>query len=120
MEMTGADPVLAVQDATKSAAWFAEVFGSEVNDIGGWAFCRVGSVVFRLGTCPDEVPAADIGDHSYIADLHVDDVDAFYERAVAAGAEILQPVQTQPWGRREFVVRSPDGHRFMVVQRLTA
>lgn len=118
MRMMGADPVLAVHDATKSAAWFADVFGSEINDIGGWAFCRFGPVVFRLGTCPDEVPASHIGNHSYIADLHEDDVDAFYERAVAAGAEILQHVETQPWGRREFLVRSPDGHRFMVVQRL--
>jgi uncharacterized glyoxalase superfamily protein PhnB len=116
MRMISADPVLAVHDSTKSAAWYAEVLGCEVNDIGGWAFCRVGSVVFRLGTCPDEVPARDIGDHSYVAYLHVDDVDAFHARALAAGADVPQPVQTQPWGKREFVIRSPDGHRFMISQ----
>ncbi len=116
MRMLGADPVLAVHDCSRSAAWYAAVFGCEVNDIGGWAFCRVGSVVFRLGTCRNTVPASEIGDHSYVAYLQVDDVDAFHERALAAGANVTKAPTTEPWGKREFAVRSPDGHRFMVGQ----
>jgi uncharacterized glyoxalase superfamily protein PhnB len=120
MRMLRADPVLAVHDSTRSAAWYAAVFGAEVDDIGGWAFCRVGPVVFRLGTCPDEVPAGEIGDHSYVSYLHVDDVDAFYQRAIGAEADVVKPVQTEPWGMREFAVRSPDGHRFMIGQNMRA
>jgi uncharacterized glyoxalase superfamily protein PhnB len=41
-------------------------------------------------------------------------VDAFYERAVARGAEVLKPPTDEPWGRREMGLRSPDGHRFML------
>jgi hypothetical protein len=33
--------------------------------------------------------ASEQGDHSYVAYLHVDDVDGFHARAVAAGAEVL-------------------------------
>ncbi len=71
-----------------------------------------------LGLCPD-VPAADeLGDHSYVAYVRVDDVDGFHERAVAAGAEILQAPHDEPWGMRELALRSPDGHRFMLGQSI--
>ncbi len=44
-----------------------------------------------LGRCPDVVPASAIGDHSYVAYLRIDDVKAFHDRAIKAGAEILKP-----------------------------
>ena len=44
--------------------------------------------------------------------VHVDDVDAHYERARAAGARIdSQPVD-QPYGQREYGARDPEGHRW--------
>ena len=67
-----------------------------------------------LGLCPDVVPAAEIGDHSYVAYLRVDDVDSFHARAVDADAEILKPPTDEPWGMREMALRSPDGHRYML------
>nr|WP_156664679.1 VOC family protein [Mycobacterium sp. 852002-51057_SCH5723018] len=42
----------------------------------------------------------------------------YYRRAVAEGADILKPPTTEPWGRREMGLRSPDGHRFMLSERL--
>jgi uncharacterized glyoxalase superfamily protein PhnB len=63
------------------------------------------------------VPAArELGDHSYVAYLRVEDVDDFHRRAVAAGAEVLKRPRDEPWGRRELGLRSPDGHRFMLGQ----
>jgi uncharacterized glyoxalase superfamily protein PhnB len=44
--------------------------------------------------------------------VHVDDVDAHYERARAAGALIdSQPVD-QPYGQREYGARDLEGHRW--------
>jgi uncharacterized glyoxalase superfamily protein PhnB len=44
--------------------------------------------------------------------VHVDDVDAHYERARAAGALIdSQPVD-QLYGQREYGARDPEGHRW--------
>jgi uncharacterized glyoxalase superfamily protein PhnB len=60
------------------------------------------------------VPASEIGDHSYVAYLDVDDVDAVHRRALDGGPEVLKPPTDEPWGRRELALRSPDGHRFMV------
>lgn len=67
---------------------------------------------------PDVPSAGELGDHSYVACLHVDDVDAFHERAVAAGAEILKEPQDEPWGMRKLGIRSPDDHRFMLDQSI--
>jgi uncharacterized glyoxalase superfamily protein PhnB len=44
--------------------------------------------------------------------VHVDDVDAHYESACAAGAKIETEPQNQPYGQREYGVRDPEGHRW--------
>jgi uncharacterized glyoxalase superfamily protein PhnB len=118
VEILNSNPVLAVHDLEQSAAWYRDVLGCEVRDAepGNWTFCRSGEIDFMLGRCPDALPASELGDHSYVAYLRVDDVQAFHARAVAAGAEILKPPSNEPWGMREFGLRSPDGHRFMLGQ----
>src|SRR3954468_1365615 len=42
--------------------------------------------------------------------LPVDDPDERHDRAVAAGAEVVQELVDQPYGSREFAVRDPDGN----------
>jgi uncharacterized glyoxalase superfamily protein PhnB len=52
--------------------------------------------------------------------VQVDDVDAHFKRAVAAGARIdSQPVD-QPYGYREYGARDPEGHRWWFSTPLTA
>jgi catechol 2,3-dioxygenase-like lactoylglutathione lyase family enzyme len=41
--------------------------------------------------------------------IEVDDVDAVYERALAAGAEIVYPITDEDWGLKRFFVRDPNG-----------
>ncbi len=40
----------------------------------------------------------------------VDDPDAHHERAVAAGAEVLQDLTDQEYGSREYTARDPEGN----------
>lgn len=40
----------------------------------------------------------------------VEDVAALHERARAAGAEIVMPLEEQPYGGSNFSVRDPEGH----------
>lgn len=42
----------------------------------------------------------------------VDDVDAHYERAKAAGADIRREPQDEPYGDRRYDVVDPEGHRW--------
>ena len=119
MEIVAANPVLAVHDPHESAEWYRQVLACEVSevDVGNWVFCRSGSIQFMLGRCPATPPASQIGDHSYVAYLEVDDVEAYYAWAIAAGADVSKELRREPWGRDEFGIRSPDGHRFMVAGR---
>jgi uncharacterized glyoxalase superfamily protein PhnB len=41
--------------------------------------------------------------------IEVEDVDRVYERARAAGAEIIDPLTDEEWGLRRFFVRDPNG-----------
>ena len=44
----------------------------------------------------------------------VPDADAVHARAVAAGAEIIRPLQDTPYGSREFALRDPEGHSWSI------
>jgi uncharacterized glyoxalase superfamily protein PhnB len=46
--------------------------------------------------------------------LYVDDVDAVYERAVAAGAKAKMPPSDMFWGDRYGVLEDPFGHHWSV------
>ncbi len=120
MRITGSDPVLAVHDLDRSSAWYRDVLGCEIEDVepGNWTFCRTGDVTIMLGRCPDVPAARELGDHSYVAYLHVDNVEGFHHRAIAADAEVMKSLRDEPWGMREFGLRTPDGHRFILGQPL--
>lgn len=44
--------------------------------------------------------------------IHVDDVDAHFQRARAAGAQVEKEPVDQTYGQREYGVRDPEGHRW--------
>ena len=112
--------VLAVRDLDGSAAYFRDVLGFRLDwaDADDWRLLSRGTVRMMLGHCPNETPAAEIGAHSYIAYLEIDDVDALQAEIAARGALIRQPAADKPWGMREMLVATPDGHRIMVGQPL--
>lgn len=49
---------------------------------------------------------------------YVDDVDAHYARAAAAGATILEPVTDQFYGDRNYRAVDCEGHRWIFSQRV--
>jgi catechol 2,3-dioxygenase-like lactoylglutathione lyase family enzyme len=51
--------------------------------------------------------------------LWVDDVDAMYERAVAAGFRPDAAPADAPWGERYFHIRDPSGHELSFARPLT-
>jgi PhnB protein len=50
--------------------------------------------------------------------LLVEDADAIVERAVAAGAKVLLPVQDMFWGGRYGKIADPSGHEWGINQQL--
>ena len=110
--------VLAVPHLERSAAFYRDVLGFDIREMGdpGWRMYVRDACRIMAGECPDAMPAASLGDHSYFAYLVVDDVDTLHGKVAAAGAEIVKALRTEPWGMREFGVRTIDGHRMMFGQ----
>lgn len=108
--------VLAVPNIESSAAYFRDVLGFDVEwaDASDWRLVSRGSVRIMLGNCPNALPPSATGDHSYFGYLEVDEVDSLHEEFARKGAIILEPPTRRPYGMREFVVATPDGHRFVV------
>jgi catechol 2,3-dioxygenase-like lactoylglutathione lyase family enzyme len=48
--------------------------------------------------------------------FHSDDLDATFDRLVAADAEIVQEPTEQPWGTRDCAVRDPSGNMIRIDQ----
>ncbi len=108
--------VLAVPNLTRSADFYRHVLGFEIHEMGdpGWRLFVKDECRIMAGECPDALPAQELGDHSYFAYLVVDDVETYCAQVVAAGGELTKPLRTEPWGMREFGLRTVDGHRVMV------
>ena len=107
--------VIAVHDLARSAAWYRDVLGFEIHEVGdpGWRWFQRDACVILAGECPDALPPADTGDHAYFAYVDVDGIDAFHAAVLARGADTIKPLRDEPWGMREFGIRTIDGHRMM-------
>ena len=110
--------VLAVPNLVKSASYFRDVLGFQVQweDAADWRLAVRDEARVMLGHCPNDIPPADLGSHSWFGYL---DVDALRAEIVARGATCSQP-KDQPYGMREIVVTTLDGHRIVFGQQLAA
>ena len=107
--------VIAVHDLERSARYYRDVLGFEVKAVGdpGWRFFVRDECFIMAGECKDALSPEKLGDHSNFAYLEVDDIDAFHEVLLARNAQMIKPLRDEPWGMREFGIRTIDGHRIM-------
>ncbi len=112
--------VLAVPDMDRAAAYFRDVLGFALDWTGAtdWRLASRGGVRVMLGHCPNARAPADIGDHSYFGYIETADIEALHAEFSARGAIIRHPPTDRPYGQREMLVATPDGHRMMFGQPL--
>ena len=117
-------PTMHYVDATAAIKWLCDAFGFEEHLVvpgedGAIAHAQLvfGNGVIMLGTIRDDdfgvlqrPPKLLGGIGSQSAYIVVGDADAHYERAVAAGAEILVDIEDQAHGGRAYSCRDPEGH----------
>lgn len=121
-------PSIAVKDAAAAIAFYTDVFGAEVTlklsdpstGMIGHAELRIGDGLLMLG---EEFPGynrspATIGGTTVKFSLMVDDVDAAFDAAVAAGATALMPPVDQFYGFRCGTIRDPFGHEWMLQREI--
>src|SRR5262249_25130571 len=118
-------PYLCARDAAAAIRYYKDVFGArELGETFVGPDGRVGHAELQIGTSTfmiaDEYPdggvlsAATLGGPCVQLGLQVEDVDAVFERAVAAGAEVLRPVSLQFYGERAGKIRDPFGHNWFI------
>lgn len=115
-------PFLSYEDARAALDWLSEAFGFERASVHEGedgkivhAEMRFGDGMIMLGSAgpnpfgmktAKELGAVNQGIYSIVDE----GLDAHYERAVAAGAEVVMPLHDTDYGSREYLVRDPEGN----------
>ncbi len=108
--VTSSSAIFAVSDVEKTLEFYKEVLGFPT--IWPWGSpptfgtASWGSVTIMFKLMP-ELAAQIEGHQHYVSVLQVDDLYALHQER---GAMIVSPIENQPWGRREYVVRDLNGY----------
>lgn len=100
-------PTLPVRDVHASLAWYRDALGCEIAwtwDDGRFAAVFHGETVeiFLSLTAGAAAPVT-----CYVRVADADRLHALYRER---GVSVVEPLESKPWGMREFAVRDPDGH----------
>lgn len=121
-------PQLTVRDASRAIEFYKRAFGAEemmrMPAPDGksimHAELKIGdSIIFLSDEFPDmgcRSPQS-LGGVAGSLHIYVEDVDAAFARAVAAGAQVRMPVADMFWGDRYAKIADPFGHEWGVATR---
>ena len=123
-DYAGITPYLSVKGAADAIDFYKKAFGAiemmrlpNPDGTLGHAEIKIGNALVMLA---DEYPdygnlsPKTLGGSSVRLHMYVEDVDAFFEKAVAAGAKVLIPVADQFYGDRSGRLEDPFGHVWLV------
>ncbi|MBI3945165.1 MAG: VOC family protein [Armatimonadetes bacterium] len=121
-------PVFVFRDSRRAIEFYKRAFGAEERGVMPGpdgkgvlhAELTIGDSIIMMS---DENPfqpcksAESLGASPVSFYLYVEDVDAAFERAVAAGAAVQMPLQDMFWGDRAGTVGDPFGHSWTLATR---
>lgn len=101
-------PFMRFVDADAALEWLSRAFGFEPREVYRDDHDTISHAEVSLGPGIVMFGPGDASSQGvYVA---VDDVDAHYERARAAGAEIIREIEDTDYGSREYTARDLEGH----------
>lgn len=119
-----ATPYLFVNGAAKAIEFYKRAFGATELFRMTQPDGKVGHAEIKIGDSPimlaDEFPEMGarspqaLGGSPVMIYLYVEDVDAVFTQAVAAGAKVTRPVKDQFYGDRSGGVTDPFGHLWYI------
>ena len=119
-------PHIVVSDAKAAADYYHRAFGAEVM---GFSFGPDGKVMHAQVRIGDSIlmfadhfpefgaPAYVEGNYPFHFQIYGPDVDALWEKAVAAGCTVTMPLADMFWGDRYGFVRDPFGFSWALATR---
>jgi PhnB protein len=126
--MHSVTPHLVCNGAAEAIEFYKKAFGAE--EMGrmpmpdgklGHAMLRIGDSMIMLA---DEFPEwgsvgpATLKGSPVTIHLYVENADAQFDRAIAAGAQVRMPLADMFWGDRYGVLEDPFGHRWSVAHHV--
>lgn len=110
-------PALKFKDAPKAIDWLGRAFGFERQfvvpgdgDSVAHAQLRHGAGMIMMGSTGKPDAANPWTTEPFGIYVVVEDIEAHYARALAAGAQIARPLADTPYGSREYSARDCEGH----------
>jgi PhnB protein len=118
-------PYLLYEDVAKALDWLCEAFGFEEvlrfqgeGGVVNHAEMRLAGESIYLGDPGDDYRSPKrLGTRTALVHVYVDDVDAHYARAKAAGAEIELEPTDQPYGDRRYDAYDLEGQLWSFATR---
>jgi len=121
-------PHLTVNGATQAIEFYARAFGARAGYVQKTPEGRVmhadlalpnGGVFFLNDDFSEHGGSRAPADARSPVTIHLElnDVDAVWEKAIAAGAIVEMPLADQFWGARYGVIRDPFGHRWSLAKQ---
>jgi PhnB protein len=121
-------PYLILHDATSALEFYQQAFGAvermRMDAPGG----KIGHAEILIGDFPimlaDECPDINVlsprtlGGCPFLIHLYVEDVDRFVDRALLAGAELVQAVEDKFYGDRSGTIRDPYGFLWSIATHI--
>jgi PhnB protein len=118
-------PHLVVREAARAIEFYKQAFGAQELSRSTTPDGRIMHAKLQIGDSPlflnDEFPehgAANspqaLGGTAVTINIYVEDADAMFNRAVAAGAEVKMAIANQFWGDRYGTLRDPFGHSWAI------
>ena len=128
MAVQALTPHIVVNDAAAASSWYQRALGAQERQRITLPGGKVMSLELRFGDLSvmvaDEFPEMEvlgplaIGGTPVVLHLLTDDVEALWQKAIDAGAEVRHPLQDAFWGELHGQITDPFGHRWGLSQRL--
>jgi PhnB protein len=117
-------PALTVRDAVGAIEFYKQAFGAKERGVMKGPDGKIMHAELMIGDSiimlTDEFPEfgclspQSIGGSAMSLHIYMDGVDAAFDQAVKAGAEVEMPVMDQFWGDRYGKLKDPFGHKWSI------
>jgi len=121
--LVAAEPQLYVRDVVASSEFYSRTLGFSVAFTYGEPpfYVQVFRDGARLNLRQVDTPIVDPGrrdaEQLLTASITLEDAKPLFIEYQHAGVEFAQPLRTEPWGARTFIVRDPDGNLLLFAGR---
>jgi len=121
--LIAAEPQLYVRDIVASCDFYSRMLGFSVAFTHGeppfYGQVFRDSVKLNLRQVDDPVvsPARRDAEQLLAASITLEDAKPLFLEYENAGVEFVQPLRSEPWGARTFIVRDPDGNLLLFAGR---